>query len=365
MTRVVVSSGSTWTVPADCIAATVELIGAGQGGNATNGGNGGDYAGVSNLALTPGAVIPIQIGVGGLGVASGSQNAGGDTKFGTYVLAKGGGSASADIGSTTFAGGLGDASGGGGGAAGPNAAGGAASGSSGGQGDGTFGGLGGASGAAGAAGAEWGTVGSGGGGGSAAAVGPAFVQGNINAPSGPQTVASVTLPVKATSGNILIAAIECMTTAAPTTPTGWTLDQSANLRNPSLHLFHKTSDGTETGISVTLGASAAAAACITEWSGAAAGASTSGTSPAASSVTFNSPSAPSFASSVPLVFLTATGNQTGMTISPLTWTVNAKANGYPTTLAYAYAAAPNASVSSTATWSSSVQSNWAFIWVDP
>jgi hypothetical protein len=168
VTEVLLTAGTSWTVPDDCTSATVECIGGGQGGNDTNGGAGGDYAKASNLALTPGDAIAVQIGAGGAGVASGTQNNGGDTEFGTAVLAKGGGSASADIGDVTFAGGAGDAQGAGGGAAGPSGAGGAASGTTGGTGDA------GAT-AAGADGTEWGTAGSGGGA-NAAGTGPELVR---------------------------------------------------------------------------------------------------------------------------------------------------------------------------------------------
>lgn len=169
MTEVLLTSGTSWTVPSDCMSATVECIGGGQGGNATNGGNGGDYAKANAVALTPGDSIAIVIGAGGSGVASGSQNAGGDTSFGTAALAKGGGSASIDVGDTTFAGGAGNASGAGGGAAGPNGDGGDASGNTGGTGDaGTT--------PADAAGTEWGTAGSGGGGSVVAAGGLMIVE---------------------------------------------------------------------------------------------------------------------------------------------------------------------------------------------
>lgn len=150
MTQVLVTSGISWTVPADCISAEVECIGGGQSGNATNGGNGGDYAKVTAISLTPGASVTVQIGAGGAGVASGSQNAGTDTKFSTVALAKGGGSASTDIGSTTFTGGAGDASGAGGAAAGATGVGASASGMTPGAGDGDLAGAGGAPAAGGA-----------------------------------------------------------------------------------------------------------------------------------------------------------------------------------------------------------------------
>ena len=146
MTEILLTTGTQWTVPADCTSAKVEAIGAGQGGCASLilGGAGGDYAKANTVALTPGASIAIQIGAGGTGVSSGPQNAGTDTKFGTAVLAKGGGSAAADIGDVTFAGGAGDASGAGGAAAGAGGIGASAAGTTPGAGDGDLAGAGGA-----------------------------------------------------------------------------------------------------------------------------------------------------------------------------------------------------------------------------
>lgn len=144
MTEVLITSGTSWQVPSDCVSATVECIGGGQGGNDVNGGNGGDYAKAANIALTPGDTVAVQIGAGGAVVASGTQNAGGDTKFGSQVLAKGGGSASVDVGGVSFAGGAGDSSGAGGAAAGAGGAGASAVGTTPGAGDGDLAGSGGA-----------------------------------------------------------------------------------------------------------------------------------------------------------------------------------------------------------------------------
>jgi hypothetical protein len=150
-TVVILTSGSSWTVPADWnpAANTIEAIGGGAAGGASVGGTGADYAKVSNQSLS--GSIAISIGAAG---ASGGN--GGDTTFGSILLAKGGGSASTDIGSTTYAGGT-TTTAGGGGAAGSSGAGGNASGNTGGTGDnGTV--------PADASGTEWGTAGSGGGG---------------------------------------------------------------------------------------------------------------------------------------------------------------------------------------------------------
>jgi hypothetical protein len=147
------TAGSTWTVPSDWNASdnSIEVIGGGGGGftdtaGSGGGGGGGAYAKITNLALTPGATIAIQIGSGGTGAA------GGDTYFndldgsgttcdssgttGQSVCAKGGsagtttgggagGSSASSVGTASSGGnGGGDGAdwggGGGGGAAGPN-----------------------------------------------------------------------------------------------------------------------------------------------------------------------------------------------------------------------------------------------------
>jgi hypothetical protein len=141
--QVVLTSGTTWTVPADWNNGNnkIEAIGGGQGGGFGwgTGGGGAAYTVLANVALTPGAVIPIVIGQGGAGkTASGTASdyglAGTATSFnGGQVLADpagvGGGTAGgqgvrcvphgvdgAEGGSiSTFAG-----AGGGGGAGGPN-----------------------------------------------------------------------------------------------------------------------------------------------------------------------------------------------------------------------------------------------------
>ena len=85
---VVLTSGTSWTVPADFTAVNnIYCIGGGGGSTSTSGAGGGAFATIANVALTPGAAIPITIGVGGAGAV-----AGGDTRFNTsQVVAKGGG----------------------------------------------------------------------------------------------------------------------------------------------------------------------------------------------------------------------------------------------------------------------------------
>jgi hypothetical protein len=149
-------TGLQFTVPASWNDAdnSVHVIGGGAGGNTTafggNGSGGGAYSSVSNLNLTPGAMLNYRVGLGGV-----VNTAGGDTWFNgaslaaSSVGAKGGlvagagGAAGSGIGTIKFSGGAGS-SGGGGGAAGPNGNGkngAASSGSNGGGGGGADGGF--------------------------------------------------------------------------------------------------------------------------------------------------------------------------------------------------------------------------------
>ena len=70
-------AGQIWTVPSDWnnSANTIEVIGGGGGGASgqqgldySGGGGGGAYSLISNLSLTPGNSITIQVGSGGAGV---------------------------------------------------------------------------------------------------------------------------------------------------------------------------------------------------------------------------------------------------------------------------------------------------------
>lgn len=199
------TSTLTWPVPSDWnnSSNTIQLIGAGGNGGVSKltgksssqygggGGGGGAYAEISNLSLTTGGSVSIQVGVGGgVTTTTGATWFNGAGCIVASVCAAGGNSASGaslgiggsnSFGSVTYAGGDGGggaiggqtASGGGGGAAGLNGAGeigiagsGTTSGS-GGPGDAGYGGPGGTVGVfggVGANGSEWGTgYGSGGG----------------------------------------------------------------------------------------------------------------------------------------------------------------------------------------------------------
>ncbi|MDB5490367.1 MAG: hypothetical protein JWO78_216 [Micavibrio sp.] len=214
------TGAANWTVPADWndLNNSIEVIAGGGSGCAAGGGNyggsgsGGAYSKITNLALTKGALIPVNIGAGGArAISTGGNilgNPGGDTWFGNAsygganVAAKGGlggltgpisntmgnilgGQASAGIGSIKYSGGgvpnavISGVVTGAGGAAGPNgngqdgvSTGGTAySGRAGGAGDNGLGGAGGAGGSSftsgnGADGTEFdATHGAGGGGG--------------------------------------------------------------------------------------------------------------------------------------------------------------------------------------------------------
>lgn len=161
--QIILTSGTSWTVPADWNSANnkIECIGAGRAG-------GGAYARKNNVALTAGANVFYQIG------ATATTQSVADTWLGSAGVVKAvgsigatGGQASDCVGDVKFSGGSrsGSISNGNGGAAGPNGDGLPNSGSTGGTGDAGFGGAGGLSGQPGGNGTEWGTVGSGGGGG--------------------------------------------------------------------------------------------------------------------------------------------------------------------------------------------------------
>ena len=123
-TAYLLTSGTTWTVPADwnSINNVIYMIGAGGGGAsgaasgtaraAGGGGGGGGYRVVNNQSLTPGASVPYTIGTSTAGAN------GGDTTFNTTNIAGGGGAGTATTAPTSAggAGGTGTYSGGAGGA---------------------------------------------------------------------------------------------------------------------------------------------------------------------------------------------------------------------------------------------------------
>src|ERR1700756_611559 len=73
--QVILTSGTTWTVPSDWSGGnTIECIGGGGAGETGSpsptsggGGGGGAYSKAVNVTLTPGATVTIAIGTGGTG----------------------------------------------------------------------------------------------------------------------------------------------------------------------------------------------------------------------------------------------------------------------------------------------------------
>ncbi len=139
-TTVILTSGTTWSVPAGITSlSSVECWGAGGGGSdyrsgGTAGGNaggGGAWAEILNYSVTPGASIPIQIGAGGAGGIDGGTtttaagSAGTSTYFNSTTTVMGapgqggsaanftsnaaGGTTAASFGTNLFAGGAGGA----------------------------------------------------------------------------------------------------------------------------------------------------------------------------------------------------------------------------------------------------------------
>jgi hypothetical protein len=108
-TVVLLTSGTSWTVPADVTKIKVTCVGGGGGGGSRSESSsypdkrGGAGAGVSVsiLSVTPGSVIPYVIGIGGVGIAAFNNspgNDGGTTTF-SSLTATGGGGATYGLGS--------------------------------------------------------------------------------------------------------------------------------------------------------------------------------------------------------------------------------------------------------------------------
>jgi hypothetical protein len=144
---ILLTSGTSWTVPKDWNSSnnTIEAVGAGGAGNYnTGGGGGGAYAKITNLSLTAGNSITYQAGSAKDSYFNGSSCAAASicAKAASGIT---GGSASSSVGTVKYAGGNGTYSGywtgGGGGAAGPHGAGNNASGNTGGSADAGFGGA--------------------------------------------------------------------------------------------------------------------------------------------------------------------------------------------------------------------------------
>ena len=172
MPVLLITSGSTWTVPSDySTPSTIDCFGAGYTGGINvsgqgPGGGGGAFARKINLLLIPGSIVNISIGWQSGNFFTWFQSA--TTVFADGANGQNGGKAANCIGDLVFSGGAGVFGGGGG--AGPNGAGRNSAGSTGGTGDNGLGGTGGIGGDPGNDGQEYnltagGKAGSGGGGG--------------------------------------------------------------------------------------------------------------------------------------------------------------------------------------------------------
>lgn len=198
-TQIILTAGTTWTVPDDWnnVDNTVEVIGAGADGGGPSynsfyyGGGGGAYAKIVNFSTTKGASITVHFGsIDCAGTTDGTWFNSSATVFAESgyrgcnqnngVSPGQGGRVAFSIGTTRFAGGSGSQGGGGGGAAGPNGAG-VSGGNNGGAGDAGFGGAGGVGGVGGNGTEFDASHGSGGGGGG---TGTAFAGGNYGAGGG-------------------------------------------------------------------------------------------------------------------------------------------------------------------------------------
>lgn len=130
-TMYIIGNGAATITPRSTATWAVQTFGAGQSGNDVtgSGGTGGGWSQLNSFSATNGSPVNFSLGAPGAGVHNGVNN-GGDTWFSTSgtVIAPGGGSATAAIGNSHFAGGTGGSYmatslPGGGGSAGPIAAG--------------------------------------------------------------------------------------------------------------------------------------------------------------------------------------------------------------------------------------------------
>lgn len=92
----IITSTSTWTMPAGVKDNTIQvrLFGGGGGGGSNGGGGGGGEMAVQSITLTPGTQVSITIGAGGARGAAGGASA-----FGGYLSASGGAAGGYDGGS--------------------------------------------------------------------------------------------------------------------------------------------------------------------------------------------------------------------------------------------------------------------------
>lgn len=108
--RDVITTTSTYTVPAGATLLRVHVIGGGAAGGGSSvvfGGGGGGGAGGYSMGyiddLVGGDTVSVTIGAGGVGVlGDAASNSGGTTSFGTYLTATGGSGSTQGSGNTSF-----------------------------------------------------------------------------------------------------------------------------------------------------------------------------------------------------------------------------------------------------------------------
>jgi hypothetical protein len=211
----------------------------------------------------------------------------------------------------------------------------------------------------------------------AAASGPTFVQG-VSTPTATITTAPSALFAGApTSGNRLVASLQCAIGAEPTaTPTGWTAVTGGYVtrQNQKEYVYSKQSDGTESGIVFALAAANISTVTISEWNNAKLGTVTSGftdtitNSAATSTGTTDAPVSPL---AIPLMLIGFHFNPGTLSgYSPWLTTNAIDANtAHAQLAAFAYRAAPNAAVSWSATKSLTQSTagctTWVNVWLEP
>lgn len=91
------TSSGTWYRPTNCTYVIARCWGAGQSGSVYHtlasgyGGSGGGFIEFYFAASALPSSVPVTVGLGGVGLSKGQQNAGGNTAFGSYITAYGGG----------------------------------------------------------------------------------------------------------------------------------------------------------------------------------------------------------------------------------------------------------------------------------
>lgn len=200
-----------------------------------------------------------------------------------------------------------------------------------------------------------------------ASTSPTKAKGGENAVTGATLVISWDEGGTATAGQKLYASISYNANTQTPTAAGWTQVPGATITisgsNRVLALFTKTSDGTETGITFNLGASAACAGTVTAWNGGKTGTVSSGQFFVnAVGKPFGPSDSPVSSMAVPLMLLALASAATASISSP--WTLKV-ANGAANAM-YAIEPAPSAPASGMLTLTSgSLNAVWMNLWIEP